>query len=245
LTRASKEQTEATVQQTLASMRYSDNLGSLVAGFEHAANAYTRANDLYASGEQVFTSLTTAMTEGLAALQGQSSKTFAQIVSDFATMLEQLAIKAAASAIFKALLGGGGGLPGLPTPASVVGGGVSVPAFDALGGGGGGGFFGFLGSIFSAPARAAGGPVDAGRAYTVGENGPERFVPAVAGSIMPTQQTAASQGGVTVNIDMGQTQGAANPSAALDFGRKVRAAVVDVIAQEKRPGGTLYARQNA
>lgn len=34
-------------------------------------------------------------------------------------------------------------------------------------------------------ARAAGGPVDAGSAYLVGENGPEMFVPQSAGTIAP------------------------------------------------------------
>jgi len=34
-------------------------------------------------------------------------------------------------------------------------------------------------------ARAAGGPVEAGSAYLVGENGPEMFVPSAAGSIVP------------------------------------------------------------
>jgi hypothetical protein len=44
---------------------------------------------------------------------------------------------------------------------------------------------------------------------------------------------------------MGQVQGASNPGSALEFGRRVKAAVVDVIQQEKRPGGTLYSRANA
>lgn len=54
-----------------------------------------------------------------------------------------------------------------------------------FGGGGGGGSF--LTSLFSAivGGRAAGGPVSAGRAYTVGESGPETFVPSGAGSIVP------------------------------------------------------------
>jgi phage-related minor tail protein len=34
-------------------------------------------------------------------------------------------------------------------------------------------------------ARAAGGPVEAGSAYLVGENGPEMFVPSAPGSIAP------------------------------------------------------------
>jgi hypothetical protein len=44
---------------------------------------------------------------------------------------------------------------------------------------------------------------------------------------------------------MSQVAGAENPSAALAFGRKVKAAVVDVINNEKRPGGALYRRMSA
>ena len=41
-------------------------------------------------------------------------------------------------------------------------------------------------SIGGAPGRATGGPVSAGRAYWVGERGPELFVPPGAGRIEPT-----------------------------------------------------------
>jgi len=226
-TRALKEQTEQVQQAALASRRYEDNLGSLAAGFEHAANAYARANDLYSVGEQTFNGLTSAMGEGLDVLMGKSTKTFGQIATDFAAMLAKMALQAATSAVFKTIFGsitgsGGWGLSG---------GGAAVTPFEqgtqAL-------FGGF---------RAAGGPVDVGRSYVVGENGPERFVPSVAGTIQPNGSSGG--GTINVNVDMGRQQGAQNPSAALEFGRRVRAAVVEVIANEKRPGGTLYARHNA
>lgn len=51
----------------------------------------------------------------------------------------------------------------------------------ASGGGGLGGLFGGLFGGF----RADGGPVDAGRAYVVGERGPEMFVPRNSGTIVP------------------------------------------------------------
>jgi phage-related minor tail protein len=56
-----------------------------------------------------------------------------------------------------------------------------------LGGGGGGGLLalgqGIASSLFGAPGRATGGPVSAGRAYRVGERGPEYFVPTASGRI--------------------------------------------------------------
>ena len=46
-----------------------------------------------------------------------------------------------------------------------------------------------------AGARAAGGPVEAGSAYLVGENGPELFVPGQSGAIQPNARAA-----VTLNV---------------------------------------------
>ena len=45
------------------------------------------------------------------------------------------------------------------------------------------------------PGRATGGPVSPGRAYVVGERGPEVFRPATGGEVGPV-----SAGGVTVNV---------------------------------------------
>ena len=69
-------------------------------------------------------------------------------------------------------------------------------------------------------------------------------MPSAAGRVTP-MGSGSGDGAVIVNLDMKKAEGAADPSAALEFGRKVKAAVVDVIAQEKRPGGSLYHRANA
>jgi len=64
------------------------------------------------------------------------------------------------------------------------------------GGGGGllGGLFTAVGSLFGG-ARANGGPVSAGKAYLVGERGPELLVPRNAGTIIPNQRLAAPTAG--------------------------------------------------
>lgn len=60
---------------------------------------------------------------------------------------------------------------------------------ESLGGGSGrsGGLLSslgsILGSVLGAPGRATGGPVSPGRAYRVGERGPELFVPTSSGRI--------------------------------------------------------------
>jgi phage-related minor tail protein len=53
-------------------------------------------------------------------------------------------------------------------------------------------------------ARAAGGPVDAGTPYLVGEEGPELFVPNAAGAIAPN--AALRGGGITLNVNARDAQ---------------------------------------
>ena len=77
-------------------------------------------------------------------------------------------------------------------------------------GGGGGGLLQIGASLLAAfagvPGRATGGPVTGGRAYRVGEQGPEVFVPASAGRIEPVAPAVMSpQIRLTINIsDHGQ-----------------------------------------
>ena len=65
-----------------------------------------------------------------------------------------------------------------------------------------GGGTNFLSGLFGG-ARAGGGPVSSGKAYLVGENGPEIFVPQSAGHISPNSMTTTgrSGGGQTVEIN--------------------------------------------
>lgn len=221
-TRALKEQYEATRSAALTAQRYDDDLGSLTAGFENAANQYARSNDLFAQGGNVFNASIDAMGQGLDVLVGKSNATFQQIAADFALMLAKMALQAAVSRVFSMVFGGGMGTAGLP----------GSPYFGPPAG---------LGPTTT--ARAGGGQVDAGQPYTVGEYGMERFVPQVSGRIEPNARSG--DGTVIVNLDMKKAEGAADPAAALEFGRKVKVAVVDVIANEKRPGGSLYTRKTA
>ncbi len=92
---------------------------------------------------------------------------------------------------------------------------------------------GLLSSLFSSllplgGARAAGGPVDAGLAYLVGERGPELFVPQGAGSIVPNGTVAPSRPQIVLNVNArdaqsfikSETQIAAMFSRALARGRR-------------------------
>lgn len=102
----------------------------------------------------------------------------------------------------------------------------------ALGGGGGGG--GLLGGVLSvagalfggAPGRATGGPVSPGRAYRVGERGPELFVPTSSGRVIAAGGSGTGRDvRVTINVnapDAGAPQ--ALQRSARQIARNVRSA---------------------
>lgn len=72
--------------------------------------------------------------------------------------------------------------------------------FDALGfGGKTNPLSGALNSLFGG-ARASGGPVSAGKAYLVGENGPELFAPGASGAIIPN--AAGGSVNITQNLTL-------------------------------------------
>lgn len=82
-------------------------------------------------------------------------------------------------------------------------------AFGQTGGGSGNGglFSTLLSTVFSAfssssglPGRATGGPVTGGRAYVVGERGPEVFVPQGAGRIETAGSLRSGQRPVAISI---------------------------------------------
>ncbi len=103
---------------------------------------------------------------------------------------------------------------------------------SAMGGGGGGqggglgslvaGALQLAGALFGAPGRATGGPVAPGRAYMVGERGPELFVPTASGRV----EVGGGGGGrdvrlsITINAPAGT-----EPRALAQSGRQVARAV--------------------
>lgn len=93
-------------------------------------------------------------------------------------------------------------------------------------GGGGGGLLNLgaslLGSALGAPGRATGGPVSPGRAYMVGERGPELFVPTASGQVL------AHGGGsrdVRVSIAVNGRGGDSEPRLLARSARQVARAV--------------------
>ncbi len=101
-----------------------------------------------------------------------------------------------------------------------------------FGGGGGGGFFGSLiGDLFGG-LRADGGPVSAGRAYVVGERGPEIFTPTTSGSIAPN----GALGGVTVNSVLHVGQGVSRSEVSVAMAANNRELVRQIRQTMSRNG---------
>jgi len=103
---------------------------------------------------------------------------------------------------------------------------------SSLLGGGGGGLVSLgsaaIGALTGLPGRATGGPVSPGRAYVVGERGPELFVPTASGAV------SASGGGareVRVSININAAAGAA-PDVLARSSRQVARAVRAALSEE-------------
>lgn len=89
-----------------------------------------------------------------------------------------------------------------------------------------------IGAALGLPGRATGGPVSPGRAYMVGERGPEMFVPTSAGSIAASASPAAARD-VRVAITL-VSSGGDEPRALARSGRQVARAVSDALARAER-----------
>jgi hypothetical protein len=115
-----------------------------------------------------------------------SKSFFAALRDGLLATLQQMAIDILASQFYRLLMRGLGGLFGFGR-----GGGLGEVLAGAFGG-----------------ARALGGPVEPGRAYIVGERGPELFVPRSAGAIAPAgvtvQMTVVTQDAESFRRSQGQ-----------------------------------------
>jgi phage-related minor tail protein len=102
-----------------------------------------------------------------------------------------------------------------------------------LGGGaqkkGTGGLLNIATSLLGLPGRATGGPVSPGRAFVVGERGPELFVPTSSGSIATA--AAPSPRDVRISIAVNAPAGTA-PDMLARSSRQVARAVRNAMLQE-------------
>lgn len=106
-----------------------------------------------------------------------------------------------------------------------------------------------LTSVTLSGARANGGPVGGGRAYLVGERGPEIFVPGASGQITSNENLnkALGSGGGVNSVVINQTNnfdgnGADNAELARMVAAATKKQVYEVIQNESRPGGMMGGR---
>jgi hypothetical protein len=98
-----------------------------------------------------------------------------------------------------------------------------------LGGGkSGGGIGGLIGGLLGLPGRATGGPVAPGRAYLVGERGPEMFVPTASGRVETGGRASPRE--IRLSISINAPTGA-EPQALARSSRQVARAVKRALVQ--------------
>lgn len=106
---------------------------------------------------------------------------------------------------------------------------------DSLGSGGQGGLLSSLGSllgnVLGAPGRATGGPVSPGRAYRVGENGPELFVPTSAGRV-EAGGVGRSPANIRLTINISDNGRGSAPDALHRSSRHVARAVRQALTRD-------------
>jgi len=97
---------------------------------------------------------------------------------------------------------------------------------------------GLFGSLF-AGFLANGGPAQAGRAYMVGERGPEMFIPRSSGTVIPNNQLGGGGANVVVNVDASGSSVQGDEGSSRQLGALIGAAVQGEIIKQQRPGGLL------
>lgn len=93
------------------------------------------------------------------------------------------------------------------------------------------GLFSGIGGLFGAAGtqRALGGPVQAGRAYLVGEQGPEIFVPQASGGVQPMRQ-ATSGSGPVINVSIATP----DPQRFRESSGQISALLLDAVRRGQR-----------
>lgn len=145
--------------------------GGFVAGARLAQMEWEKANDAFAQGQRFFENTMASMTSALEEFVNTGKINFRGLANSIIADLIRMQLKAASTSIFGAL----GSLFGL----------IGGPDTDAA----------------RVPGRAAGGPVEAGMAYVVGEKRPELFIPDRSGTILPDIGALSSSrgGGITIH----------------------------------------------
>jgi hypothetical protein len=234
---------------TAATRRWADQQALLLQALDASVISQERYNELIAASDEIFRKATEKNVEYLTGIERQTREndnlarelgfTFQSAFEDAILRGEKLrgVLAGIAQDIARIIL-----RQTVTNPlASFVMTGLSG-ALSGLMGGGAGDIRGPGGSTtvpFGGP-RALGGPVAAGSAYLVGEEGPELFMPGASGRIVPNGQTS---GGTvvnqTINISVGVAQTVRAEIAALM--PAIKRQTVDAVADARMRGGSFAA----
>lgn len=234
---------------TAATRRWADQQALLAQALDAAIISQERYNELVAASDEAFRKATEKQTEYLTGIERQTRQnenlardlgfTFQSAFEDAILRGEKLrgVLAGIAQDLARIVM-----RQTVTTPlASMLMGGLSS-AFGGLFGGSSVGDIRGPGGSTSIPfggPRALGGPVEAGSAYLVGEEGPELFMPGQSGRIIPNGQTGGTVVNQTINISVGVAQTVRAEIAALM--PAIKRQTVDAVADARMRGGTFAA----
>jgi hypothetical protein len=234
---------------TAATRRWADQQALLAQALDAAIISQERYNELVAMSDEAFRKATEKQTEYLTGIEKQSREnenlardlglSFQSAFEDAILRGEKLrgVLAGIAQDIARIIL-----RQTVTTPlAGLVMGGLSS-AFGGLFGGSSLGDIRGPGGSASIPfggPRALGGPVEAGSAYLVGEQGPELFMPGQSGRIIPNGQTGSTVVNQTIQISVGVAQTVRAEIAALM--PAIKRQTVDAVADARMRGGSFAA----
>jgi hypothetical protein len=232
---------------TAATRRWADQQALLAQALDAAIISQERYNELVAMSDEAFRKATEKQTEYLTGIERQTRQnenlardlgfTFQSAFEDAILRGEKLrgVLAGIAQDLARIVM-----RQTVTTPlASMLMGGLSS-AFGGLFGGSSVGDIRGPGGSTSIPfggPRALGGPVEAGSAYLVGEQGPELFMPGQSGRIIPNGQTGSTVVNQTIQISVGVAQTVRAEIAALM--PAIKRQTVDAVADARMRGGTF------
>ncbi|MDR8400115.1 phage tail tape measure protein [Paraburkholderia sp. USG1] len=207
------------------------------------ANYNDAAHNMAAQTESAVTNAAKGMEDALVSFAMTGKLSFKSLADSIISDIIRMQARAAVSGLFSAAISAAGSYFG-----GSFGNGFGTAAANVQGGNTLDNLVSNTGGWGTIPARATGGPVDAGTTYLVGEKGPELFNPGTSGTIIPNHAITSSSGGgdltVSVPVTVQGSNSAADQQNAGDLSTKIRQAVQAVLQSERKQGGVLWKMQN-
>ena len=199
--------------------------------FERLIDPLQRANNLSIAISDSFETSFLSIVKGTKSVE----RAFGDMLNGIADHFFKVAAKLMANKLQQGILGLltsglGGGLGTTPFKAAPGTFGTNIPSGANLKAGS----FGI-----STIKRANGGSVTKGGSYTVGEKGPELFVPRRSGTIIPNDKLGGGGTNISVNVDASGSSVQGDEQQGKELGRLISVAIQSELIKQRRPGGLL------